>query len=178
MHILITGQVGVGKTTLIDSILRQVRAPVYGFRTKKAGTGPSGEAPVYIHPATGEMVQRADHIVGISSPKGATAYAEVFDGAGLKLLTDIPAGSVVLMDELGFMESGAPAFTEAALRILDGPYHVLAAVKPANTPFLTRVRAHTGALLYTITVENRDDLRERILADLRGNDPDSPFLPL
>ena len=41
-HILITGRVGVGKSTLIRSLLREIPVPVCGMITKKEAAGPDG----------------------------------------------------------------------------------------------------------------------------------------
>ena len=80
------------------------------------------------------------------------------------------------MDELGFIESDAPEFCSAVLRILGGPYYAIAAVKTMKTDFLDIVRAHRNAIVYSITIDNRNSLYEQILTDLRHYDPTSPFL--
>ena len=41
-HILITGRIGVGKSTLIRSLLREIPVPVCGMITKKEAAGPDG----------------------------------------------------------------------------------------------------------------------------------------
>ena len=176
MHILITGGVGVGKSTLIHKLLQQTQAAVYGFRTKKAEADASGDAKVYIHAATGALTYEDGNVVGLSSPKGGQAYPEVFDNVGLDLLSEIPAGAIVLMDELGFMESQAGLFCEKVMDILDGPYYVIAAVKTMSTPFLDAVRSHEKGLIWTITPENRDGLYDAIMLELAVRDPESPFL--
>ena len=176
MHILIVGSVGIGKSTLIRRILERVEAPVFGFRTIKAEVDGSGNASVYIYPATGDTAYMEKNAVGLSSPKGAAAYTGAFDRFGVAYLSGIPAGAAVLMDELGFLESKAEAFCGSVMRILEGPYYVIAAVKPANTPFLEAVRANRDALTYTINEGNRNDLYGRILLDLQRLDPGSPFL--
>lgn len=166
MHILIVGETGVGKSTLIGKLLNKIESPVYGFLTEKTGADTDGLAKVYIHPANGAKTYPDTNIVGICSSKGAEARAEVFERVGAPLLTGIPAGAAVLMDELGFMESSAPLFCDRVLQILDGPYFVIAAVKPMNTPFLMQVRSHPKARVYNIDIDNRETLFERILSDL------------
>ena len=203
MHILITGDVGVGKSTLIGRLLRRVQEPVYGFRTEKVKRDAQGSA-VYIHPATGEKSYSDDNIAATFAPfedrgedKGTVLLSResgrtkepslclqkplfcitgAFDELGVSLLAGIPAGSVVLMDELGFMESKALRFCDAVMAVLDGSYYGIAAVKPMNTPFLEKVRSHKDALVFEVTKSNRDELYEKIMQDLRHSDPESPFL--
>ena len=176
MHVLITGAVGVGKSTLTDKLIKQVKRPVFGFRTKKTEEDASGNARIYIHPATGALIHSDGNAVGLSKPDGADPYPEVFNSIGVRLLTGIPAGAIVLMDELGYLESQAGLFCEAVMRILDGPYHVLAVIKARHTPFLESVRSHKKGKLWTVTLENRDLLYNEILSELVSLDAGSPFL--
>ena len=71
--------------------------------------------------------------------------------------------SLVLMDELGFLENDALAFQEAVLRGLDGDAPVLAAIKPKDTEFLCRVREHPKAEVFWIDEQNRDALYASLL---------------
>lgn len=178
MNVLIVGEIGIGKSTLINELLQNVRQPVFGFRTEKTKWDASGNTKVHIHPASGEKIYSDENVVGVGTSKDAQACVDVFDTLGVRLLTNIPAESVVLMDELGFIESNAPIFCNAVTRILDGSHFALAAVKTKSTPFLEKVRSHQDALVYTITIDNRDSLYEQILYDLSRLDSTSPFLPL
>ena len=54
-------------------------------------------------------------------------WPEVFDGLGVELLRAQP-GSLILMDELGFLEQDAAAFRREVLRCLDGSIPVLAVI--------------------------------------------------
>ena len=172
---MLTGESNAGKSTLIHKLLQPLVQPVFGFRTEKVD-GQDGRAIVYIHAATGVPVYTMENTVGRIVPTGIDVYSSVFNSAGQKYLADIPHGAVVLMDELGFMEAAAPAFCGRVLDILDGPYHVLATVKAADTRFLERVRSHPNALLFEVTVKNRDDLYEQILQQLQRCAPTSPLL--
>ena len=79
---------------------------------------------------------------------------------------ELPHNGVIVFDELGFMESNAPRFTEAVLRTLDGAPLVIAAVRNKETPFLNAVRSHPRADVYRIDPENRDRLRETLLSKM------------
>lgn len=163
MHTLITGEIGVGKSTLIKRLLAHTDRKIYGFVTEKRPFG-AGER-LYINPAEGGRVY-GENVIGEIMPGRRGGIPEAFDRLGVPLLSGIPEGSIVLMDELGFMESRALDFCRAVLEVLDGEYQVIAAVKPRDTPFLKSVREHPNGRLYTVTAENRDGLYSQILREM------------
>ena len=164
-HILICGDVGVGKSTLIQKLLRESTRPLCGFVTKRIPGRLSGTHEVYIHPAAGEQHCTDDNRVGIIDGAGTHPYPQVFDGYGASLL-DVQPGALVLMDELGFLESGAAAFCGKVLAALAGSVPVLAAVKSRETPFLQAVKHHPNAKVYTLTADNRDALFAELLPQI------------
>lgn len=162
-HILICGDVGAGKSTLIKSLLRVNRRPVYGFITKRLSADENGVHTVCIHPAAGAERQcTTENIIGTCDAHHSTRNPEVFDTVGVKLLEAWPDG-ILLMDELGFMESEALVFCDKVLRALDGDIPILAAVKSRETPFLNAVKVHPNASVYWITRSNRDALYAQLL---------------
>ncbi len=168
-HILICGEVGVGKSTLIQRLLAQNTLPLYGFITKKLDPDENGFHPIYIHPA-GARERRFDeeNLIGTCDRRIHNINLDVFNTRGVTYLQATPGG-IILMDELGFMEAKAEAFTRAVMKALDGDVPVVAAVKARfDIPFLDAVRAHPNTILYRITIENRDDLFSELLQIVRG----------
>ncbi|MCL2694698.1 MAG: nucleoside-triphosphatase [Clostridiales bacterium] len=137
--ILVCGPSGSGKSTYIQKLAGEIGGPVYGFVTRKEDDG-----HIYLYAAGDKERQMGEtNRIGdlISTEKRlARPHPEVFDGLGLALLSDIPSGALVLMDELGILESDALAFQARVLEVLQGPYRVLAALKDRDTPFLNAVR--------------------------------------
>ena len=165
MHILIVGARHVGKSTLIRRVLSALQRPVYGFETVKEDGLETAEngSPIYIYPAGGAHVQRKDNLVGYCKDNRATTIAGTFDRWADRISAP-PEGHIVLLDEIGFMESKSPRFMEAILRLLDGPVPVIASVKHNSMPFLDAVRAHPGCRCFFITEENRDALAQEVIA--------------
>lgn len=89
------------------------------------------------------------------------AFPEAFQRAAV-WLEAIPPGGVAVLDELGVLEEEAPRFQQAAVELLRRSSVALAAVKPADTPFLNRVRSLPGARLCHITPDNREELYLRL----------------
>ena len=156
-HILICGERGVGKSTLIRRLLAESTLPVGGFVTRRLPQADGdGMFPVYLHAAALPPEERPydpEHLVGTCDSRRSVRYLEAFDRLG--------------MDELGFLENDAHRFQAAVLAALDGSTPVLAAVKPKDTDFLRRVRQHPHGEVFNITPESREalyqHLRSRIL---------------
>ena len=171
--IFVTGAVGVGKSTLLRRVI-DTCAPtrnIYGFHTEKVSSeGRSGATgKVFIYPASGLSIQDRDHCVSdILALNSFNMHTEVFDTLGVALLSDIPCGEVVLMDELGFLESTAPKFCEKVMETINGDCLVLGAIKPVAIPFLDAVRANPYVTLFELTEQNRDCVAEEIIQIFRA----------
>ena len=165
-HLLICGAVGVGKTTLVRRLLAHSKRPLFGFSTLRlAQAGEDGLRPVYMYPAAlgeSERENGEENLLARCSREKKLVRSEVFDTLGVRLL-HAERGGIVLMDELGFLESDALAFQHAVLAALDADTPVAAVVKAQDTPFLARVKTHENAALYTVTAQNRDELYAQLL---------------
>ena len=162
-HILLTGEISAGKSTLARRLLAHSKRPLYGFVTVRFAPNSEGIARTCIYPATeAERTCSKDNLVGFHDGKAPAAFPAVFDSLGVALL-QAPQSGLLLMDELGFYENAAIRFQREALRALNGDTPVLAVVKQRQTTFLDEVRAHRNARLFTVTAENRDALYEELL---------------
>lgn len=174
-HLLICGERGVGKSTLIRRLLAENWREVGGFVTKRlTKADENGFFPIYLYPAQQREEERRNeraNLVGICDSRSSVRHPEVFDGLGVRLIESAPRDGLILMDELGFLENDAKAFQDAVLRALDGDTPVLAAVKPKDTPFLRAVRGHRNAALIFIDEANRNALFAQLLPHvLRWNE--------
>lgn len=157
IHILLCGERGAGKTTLIEKLLEECEVPVRGFVTRSTPRREDGFHSIYIHPAgSAERVRTEENHIGDCNGRQRTVNLQVFETKGISYLQATEAG-VIVMDELGFMETGSEKFCRTVFDCLDGDIPVLAALKSRfDVDFLNQVRAHTKAQVYMLTEENRD----------------------
>ncbi len=168
MHVLITGPRGVGKSTLVRRLTAELGMPLFGFETKKEAAGDDSLPgdPIYIREA-GAARQSGGELLGYCRERCVSVDTAAFDRFASRLCRPVPPGHLVVMDELGVMESGAEEFCAAVLALLDGDAPVLAVVKDKHPPFLDAVRAHPKCRAFYVTEDNRDALFDEILALLR-----------
>ena len=169
-HVLICGERGAGKTTLIQKLLRESTKPQYGYYTKSNGRDENGRHEIYIYDAAGkDFTPRKECMVGCCDQKKHTAVKEVFDTLGAAYIRAGKPDGILVMDEIGFFEQDAERFQSAVFDALDGDIPVLAAVKAREgIPFLEKVRTHPNADLFILTAENRDALYEELKERIRA----------
>ncbi|MBR6312361.1 MAG: hypothetical protein IKR51_05230 [Oscillospiraceae bacterium] len=159
MKLLLTGLPGAGKSTIVRAMLSASGRDPRGFYTAKGAPAEDGSVPVFLRPASGEGEPR---LVGRVYPDRAEGCPEAFD-ASAALLEGIPEGSLVVMDELGFMENRAEVFKARVLAVLAGDYDIIAIIKPRSTPFLDAVRAVGGVELIGVDETDREARRRELV---------------
>lgn len=158
-QLLITGGRQVGKSTLLRKLVSRAGLPVYGFITQKISCLDGDR--FYIFPASLPESRRVcsdENLIAIRK-SFFTARPEVFDSLGTEYIRQAQKGGILLMDELGFLESEALLFQNEVFRALNGDIPVLAALRQKeDAEFLRRVRRCENTVLYTVTEQNRDAL--------------------
>lgn len=142
-HILLCGRRRSGRSALIRQLLEGVTAPIFGYETLTLFTRPDGCHEIYLYPyGTQRPVRREENHLADCNTRERVVRRELFDDLGVRCLHTREDG-ILVMDEIGFMESGADAFCRAILERLDGDLPILAAVRTGmETDFLRRVTAH------------------------------------
>ena len=167
-HIIIAGKRHVGKTTLVRRLLENADCPVYGFRTASGKSVKKGFRSFYIFPADSyDLPETAENHIGDGGGGFPETYPDVFNTYGVKCLEAAPDG-IIIMDELGFMEKDAEVFCNRVLELLDGDIPVIATAKTGHDiDFLNKVLNHPNADVYYINKENRDELFEKLIAEVK-----------
>jgi nucleoside-triphosphatase len=165
-HIFLTGEIRVGKTTIIERIAGRKGLAARGFSTIAGGASADGRNDhIFIIPF-GKSVDGASDTPPVAdrnrSARCITTYPEIFDTVGVRILRDSKNANLIVMDELGFMEEDAKVFQNEVIHLLDGEVPVLGVIKPRSTPFLNRIRTHENVTVFHVRPDNRDAIYERL----------------
>ena len=168
MHVFLTGDVQVGKSTIIKKTLAALKLrDIGGFRSVSVPDLPDGAMSVYLIPAGDEHPMMGDwNRVGIRKGcgRGIEKIPEAFERAGVQALVDAENMPLILMDEVGRMESAAARFSERILELLNEDTPILGVVqKIADTPLTNAIRTHPNVHVLTVTKENREELAGEVL---------------
>jgi nucleoside-triphosphatase len=171
--LLLTGRPGVGKTTIIRSIVARLGAKAGGFYTEEIRESGkrTGFRLVALDGRTGILAG-----LNISSPYRVGRYGLCLSDlkrVGVDSLWRAirqPEVSVVVIDEIGRMELLSPAFRKVVLAGLDGPKSVVGTVTMARLPWVDAVKSRPDVTLLEVTVANRSAFPALIL-DWLEEDP-------
>lgn len=167
-NLLLSGPPRVGKTTLVQKIIRKLPkgVEVAGFFTEEIKEGgrrqgfkvitTEGTEGVFAHYSfTGkERVGKYGVDIATFEKIAVSAMEEALSRERTKVL---------VVDEIGKMELFSKKFRETLLRALESPKVVMAAVGIQRDAFTEAVRRRPDAKIFEVTKGNRDDLPETIL---------------
>lgn len=160
-HVLLTGEIGSGKSTALQKTLLLLGLSAKGLQTYYPQARGGAERKLYLR-GWGET----DAGVFLANlPGGDLAEtARVFDEAGCALLERAKDAEVIVIDEIGRLERDAACYHAALAACLEGGVPVLAVVRKLKAPWADWIRSHENATLIEVTPENRDSVPEMAAA--------------
>jgi nucleoside-triphosphatase len=169
--ILLTGQPGCGKTTLIKRVIAQLDCVFGGFYTEEIRS---------------EGIRRGFRIVTLDGQEGILAHESIDGppriskyGVDLECLEQVGVASIrraldtadlIVIDEIGPMELFSEGFCQAVLEALADNKPVLGTIVLRSKPFSDQIKARDDVTVIEITPRNRDELVGRIIEMLRTTD--------
>ena len=142
MKLVIEGHSGSGKSTAVRRILKYTDREIWGLWSEKMPAAEDLPAPVYLHSYRSPIRYSDDNRIGVCQHRCAQSFPKVFETLGVETLRSIPEGILVLLDEIGVMESEARQFQAELFRLLDGSFDVILTIRDKSTPLLDAIRNH------------------------------------
>lgn len=167
-NIFLTGDLEVGKSTIINQVIADFQVSIGGFKTHRYYE--QGQLAGFYMESLNERGQTGDlPFIGHCTSQSWTPVPDTFEHFGVAVLKECleQKPGLIIMDELGFFESKAYQFQHMARLCLDSKIPVLGVLKKADTVFLNSVRERRDILLLDTTPDNREDTA-RIVHSLLG----------
>lgn len=164
MHIFLTGDLQVGKSTIVRGVAASSGLTCGGFLTFFSADRQAEDRNLYLY-GVGEVIDYADDHVVVRFEEGRPMPdAARFDSLGTERLSSAQANAaLIIMDECGRLERDAAAFQGAVLAALDGPVPVLGVVRQNAGGWTQQILDHPYVRLITVTEANRDALAASLL---------------
>ncbi|KEH27623.1 cancer-related nucleoside-triphosphatase-like protein [Medicago truncatula] len=171
---LVTGPPGVGKSTLIMRVFESLKASnptlkVQGFYTLRVAGERVGFEVVTLDGRTCPLAssnfssQESHRWPNVGKYKVDVASFESLALLELQVREDT---DLFIIDEVGKMELYSSSFFPAVLKVLESNIPILASIPVPkfgrDIPAVARLKNHAGATLFTLSVSNRDAVREQM----------------
>ena len=158
-HVILTGEIGIGKSTVFAGVLRMLGVQAEGIQTGAYEPREAKEKTLY-------MRAYGDEAMGCpfaKVPGGDRSYAaRCFDAVGVDLLRRARnRGELVVVDEMGWMERDAERYHQELRETLDGDVPVLAVLRQSRSEWADWIRSRQDVVLLSVTMQNRDRLPEQ-----------------
>jgi nucleoside-triphosphatase len=165
--ILITGKPGVGKTTLVQKIVKQMRSVnMAGFYT--AEIRPKGSRLGFeLHGLNGKCRTLAH----VDIPNGHRVGKYGVDTVGFEEFLETldlmnPRVELIVIDEIGKMELYSNRFRSLVCEALNSDKQVLASIPIKGNEFIREIKRRLDIHLFEVTHGNLDHLRDAIVEEL------------
>lgn len=160
MHVFLTGDIQIGKSTIIRKVIHQLGVAPGGFTSGFGENRYKMNRSLYLNPAWKEPRFDEEHTVAVfSEGRPPCPSPQAFDRlGGMYLEQSRPWAKLLLMDEVGQLERDALSFQRAVLDQLDGPIPIIGVIKDVPCDWLDSIRNHARVTVIRVTRENRNEL--------------------
>jgi nucleoside-triphosphatase len=168
-NILITGNPGVGKTTLIRNIISKLNVPAGGFYTSEVRDVGGKRWGFKITSLDGiEGIMASTDIVSKYKISRYWIDVEAIDRVGVTAIREaIKHSDLIVIDEIGRMELFSKKFQDAAMEALDSSKIVFGAITAKDIAFTKKVKERQDTKIITLTRQNFTEIEtylERLLS--------------
>lgn len=155
-HVLFTGEIGVGKSTVLRRMLALLGADARGIETYSTESRDAQCRRLFLRAyGSGEK----GTLIGIVPGSDRTAAAPLFDTLAVRLLEDAQEKSkLIVIDEIGRLERDAHAYHAALKACFDSGKTVIGVLRKHKSEWADFIRSREDVLLLEVTQQNRDDL--------------------
>ena len=150
-----------GKTTLVNKLLQVTKRDVCGYQTVKVQDNSIKNSPLYLCPIGEKLIPSEENHVGYCGGGKHEVKLDVFNTKAVALITPKNKETLIIMDEVGFMEQDADIFKNKVFEVLKSPNPVLIMLKDKpNIKFLEDIKKFETIKLIKMNKDNRDEVFE------------------
>ena len=164
MHIFLQGPRNIGKSTVIQKTLQMLenatKLTIAGFFTWNGG---ETDPHIYMRAAE-KNVGKKTYRIASYNPQGGGMNCDisVFDNIGVRLLNENINANLIIMDELGFLESDANLFKQTVMEKVMGETMIFGVLRLGNVPWHETIKLAESVTIYDINELNRDAMPQML----------------
>lgn len=165
-NLFLTGPIGVGKSALLKTALKELNISTGGYITERTSKGYHRK---YVAKSLYSLGEEYTIVKSNMITNSKIGLPEVFKNDLVPLLDkSLRHRDIIVMDELGCAENSIKSFTSKVFEVLDSNKIVFGILKDEECDFLNSIRNRDDVQILTITMENRNYILDKILHILKG----------
>jgi nucleoside-triphosphatase len=163
-NILITGNHGVGKTTLIQNIISKLNISAGGFYTSEVRDDKGKRWGFKIISLDGtEGIMASVEILGKYRISKYGIDIETIDRIGVKAINEALLGKdLIVIDEIGRMELFSRKFQDIVIETLDSPKLVLGTISAKDTTHTKKIKERQDTKILKLRRDNFSEIETYI----------------
>ena len=169
-NIFITGEKQIGKSTLINRLIEEMKFQVSGFKTLPYEIE-NQRMGFYLKGLVETNEYKNNMPISIQTSKGSCIpITETFETLGVEILRKslVTSHPIILMDELGRLESMAKNFNQEVCKVLDSNKVVIGVLQQVHVPLLTTIKQRQDTWILTLDHHNTLDVYMTIKEKIGG----------
>lgn len=167
-NIFITGEKGIGKSTLLNKLITEMNLKVSGFKTLPYEIE-SQRMGFYLKGLIETSECMNNRPISIQNSKmSCIPITETFETLGVEVLSKSLKNvhPIIVMDELGRLERNAEKFNQEVYKVLEGPKIVLGILQQVQVPLVEAIQKRKDTLIFTLTRHNTHTVYMKIKEEL------------
>lgn len=167
-NIFITGEKGIGKSSLLEKIIKNIDCSIGGFIQEKVFTEERTSFNVI-----SLYDSKNSYTIGFYDRKKSVLNSDISifnDISQDVLLKSLCDRDLIILDELGFIEENAELFKDTIFKILNSDKPVLGVLKECNGNFIRKIKMREDLQVIRINENNRNSMEAEILQILQDDD--------
>ncbi|WP_291569146.1 MULTISPECIES: nucleoside-triphosphatase [unclassified Clostridium] len=162
-NLFLTGEMGIGKSTILKKLIEKINTSIGGYITEKIIDNHTVKFNlVSLYDGNEEYtiskMSLNDHL------NDAEIFLSSFNEGGFSILEkSFYKRNVIIMDGLGFMEAKAYKFQDIVFKLLDSTTTVIGVLEKRDCEFLNNIRSRNDVIIIEVNKENRDILLEELI---------------
>lgn len=160
-NILVTGVRGAGKTTLVRDVVLELGVRPGGYLTRAfPERGRKIRCEIFsLTPGSGE---RSGVLAAADRNGVLRVNLDDLEAVGAPALEKaVGTSPLIVMDEIGDLESASARFQNAVIRCLESSTPVLGAIKSENGPFVDRIKGRGDVVLLELSRGRYAEVKKR-----------------
>lgn len=161
-HIVVTGKINSGKTTLVNAYLKKQKIKYEGFRTVKIDMTSAG--PIY---ALEDIKTGLQKPISAFSDGRIQGIRESFDGFGAKVINDAVKSDVpvLLFDEIGRFERESIPFLHALNLAFESGKQIIAVLKKEKLPHIEKIKRRKDICFFDMDEISVEQALEQLIGE-------------